>query len=227
LHLTLTRPVAHWLAPGALIAALVLSFFTWDAVAPNGSRIYTQNGWQAAGGGFTTDVNGESVMQAETDLNANRGVSGWLIFYLIVLIPAVVIAVADRVLANRNDVIPDILSHVWPHRRAIVTGLCALLLVLLIGPLTFGFGLESAAAKAAEAAVPAPQPTADKPEPTTTDKAKRDLKRDIYLAHFGLERTIWLKLALLAQIIALLGAGQAIWLDRHPTAPDPRLEIYC
>jgi hypothetical protein len=223
----LTRPVAHWLAPGALIVALVLTFFTWDAVAPNGSRIYTQNGWQAAGSGFTTDTLGERVMQAENDLKANSDASAWLIFYLILLIPAAAIAIADRVLVDRAAVIPDVLRGVWPHRQAIVAGLCALLLLVLIAPLTLRFGLESAAIKTAEAAVPPPQPASGKPDPTTTEKAERDLKRDLVVARFGLERTIWLKLALTAQIIALIGAGLAIWLDKHPSASDPRLEIYC
>src|SRR5437660_1535662 len=50
LHLALHRDAAHWLAPAALVLVFILTFFTWVAVAPNGTRIYTQNAWQAAGG---------------------------------------------------------------------------------------------------------------------------------------------------------------------------------
>ena len=48
LRLTLRREVAHWFTPCALILVFLLSFFTWICVAPNGTRIYTQNGWQTA-----------------------------------------------------------------------------------------------------------------------------------------------------------------------------------
>ena len=47
------------------------------------------------------------------------------------------------------------------------------------------------------------------------------------MAGYGLARTAWLDLTAAAQIIALIGAGLAIWLDRHPNVPDPRVEIYC
>jgi hypothetical protein len=208
--------------------AFILTFFTWVAVAPNGSRVFTQNAWQAAGGGFSNpDVVGERVMQAETELKKHIGVSWWLLFYLILLIPAIVIAVADRAFAHRPETLPDILRPVWPHRQLVVAALCALLLLFLDLPLLGRFGLESAAVAAADAAVPQPQPTTAKPEPTTADKAERDLRRDIEIARYGLVRTAWLKLAVLVQLIALAGVGLAWWLDRHPTAPDPRLEIYC
>jgi hypothetical protein len=227
LHLTLRREVAHWLAPGALIVALILSFFTWDAVAPNGNRIYTQIGWQAGfGGGFTTDLVGERVMKAETELNAHRGSNIWLIFYLLLLLVAVAVAVADRVL-SRQATVPDIISTVWPHREMILAGLCVALVIFLIAPLLGKFGLESSAAAAAEAAAPLPQPAAGQPEPTTAERAERDLRRDIDLAKYGLERSWWLRLTVLVQLIALVGVGTAWWLDRHPLAPDPRLEIYC
>jgi hypothetical protein len=227
MHLTLRRDVVHWIAPGALVVALVLTFFTWDAVAPNGNRIYTQNGWQAAfGGGFTTDLVGERVLKAETDLNAHRGSNIWLIFYMLLLIVAVVAAVADRVL-SRQTTVPDIIRTVWPHRQLIIAGLCVVLLIFLIAALLGRIGLEASVAAVAEGKKPAAQPAAGQPEPTTAEKADHDLDRDIYVAQFGLERSWWLRLAVLAQIIALIGVGTAWWMDRHPLAQDLRLEIYC
>ncbi len=221
-HLTIRREFAHWLAPSAVILALLLTFFTWIAVAPNGTRIYTQNCWQAAGGGFTTDLVGDRVMKAEAELKEHCRASVWLIFYLILLIPTVVIAIAGRVWTRNPATVPDVLRPVWPHRQMVVTGLCAVLLLLLVVPVTASFGLESAAAAAAT-----PAAITAGPEPTTAEKAERDLHRDIKLAGYGLECTIWLKLAVLAQVIAVVGIGMAWWLDRHPNAPDPRLEIYC
>jgi hypothetical protein len=227
LRLTLRREVAQWLAPGALILAFILTCFTWAAVAPNGTRVYTQNAWQAAGGWLTPDSAGDSVMKAETELKAHLDMSVWLLFYLILLIPTAAVAIADRVLSDNPAAVPDIFRAVWPHRRAAVAGLCAVLVLLLILPLTLGFGLQTAALAAAEAAVPAALSAAGKPEPTTAEKTERDLHRDLQVARFGLQRTVWLKLALAAQLVALIGAGMAVWLDRHPAAPDPRLEVYC
>ena len=44
---TLRKDVVRWVAPIALFVCFVLSFFTWVAAAPNGTRILTQGGWQA------------------------------------------------------------------------------------------------------------------------------------------------------------------------------------
>jgi hypothetical protein len=227
LRLALRREAAHWLAPGALLAALLLSFFTWAAVAPNGTRVYTQNAWQAASGSFSADPLGERVMQAEDDLKTHSGWSVGLLFFLILLIPTTAIAVADRVLARNPAAIPDVFRPIWPHRQMIIAGLCAALLLLLLLPLVFGFGLESAVQSSAEAAVAQPQPAVGKTEVSTTDKKERDLRRDVKVAGYGLTRTLWLDLAVLAMVLALVGAGLAIWLDRHPKAPDPRMEVYC
>jgi hypothetical protein len=226
-HITLRREVAHWLTPGALVVAFVLTCFTWVAVAPNGNRIYTQNAWHASWGTFATDSAGENVMKVETELNTNIRVSLWILFYWLLLIPTAIVAIADRVLSRNPAAVPDAFRMVWPHRQMIVAASCAALLLFLLLPMTFRFGLESAAMAAAETAVPIIQAAPGQPEPTTTAKTERDLRRDMKVASFGLTRTIWFDLAVLTQIIALAGIGTSWWLDRHPNAPDPRLEIYC
>jgi hypothetical protein len=226
LRLTLRRHIAHWLAPVGLVVALVLSFFTWVAVAPNGNRIYTQNAWQAAGGGFSTDLAGEAVMDAEKDLKPHTHWNPWLMFFLILIIPTAALAIADRVLTRQGVMIPDLFLHVWPHRQIVVAGLCVALLLLLVAPIFFGFGLERAVAAKAEEMYPSSQPAGAK-EPTTKEKLEQDVKRDLTIARFGLHRTGWLCLAVTAQVVALFGAGLARWLDKHPNLPDPRVEVYC
>jgi hypothetical protein len=228
LHLTLRRTTVRWLAPGALVLVFLLAFFPWLTVAPNGNRVCTQTGWQAAfGGGFSTDPLGDRVLGAEAALNPHRGVNVWLLFFFILLILTAALAIADRVLTGRQVTIPDIIRPVWPQRQLIVAGLCAAMFLLLLLPIFFGFGLESAVAAAAEAAVPPVQATVAKPEPTTTDLKERDLRRDVEVAKYGLDRTFWLGLAVAVQAVALIGAGMTRWLDLHPNAPDPRVEVYC
>jgi hypothetical protein len=226
--MTLRRNVVQWIAPLALVVAFLLTFGTWIAAAPNGTRIYTQSGWQAAfTGGFDADPVGDRVMQAENDLKKNSGANVSLVLYLILLIPAAVIAVADRLLTDRWATIPDLFRTVWPRRHLVIAVLCAVLLLLLVMPLYFRVGLETAATATAEAAVTQTQSSAGKPEPTTTEKTERDIQRDIAVARFGLTRTTWLRLAVFVQFIALIGIGTTWWLDRHPSAPDPRVEVYC
>jgi hypothetical protein len=225
MRLTLRRHAAHWLTPGALVVALVLTFFTWVAVAPNGNRIYTQNAWQAAGGGFSADLAGEAVMAKETELRDNSHWSAWLLFYVILLIPTTALAIADRVITQQGMMVPDLFLSVWPHRQLAIIVQCSVLLALLVAPLFLGFGLEAAVSAVADKTES--QAVAGKPAPTTKEKAELAVQRDLVIARFGLRRTCWLELAVTAQVIALFGVGLARWLDNHPTLPDPRVEIYC
>jgi len=161
------------------------------AVAPNGTRIYTQNTWQAAfGGTFTTPTSvGETLScKPRAELNAHRSSNVWLIFYLILLIPTAALAIADRGFARNSTSVPDIFQSVWPHRQTVVAGLCAALLFVLFLPLMTGFGLGSAAIAAATPQASAAPAT---PEPTTAEKAERDLRREheVGMPTAGLRRT--------------------------------------
>ena len=62
---------------------------------------------------------------------------------------------------------------------------------------------------------------------STKDKTELSLMRDTRIAALGLTRTFWFCLAFLLHLLAIVGAGSAIWLDRHPDAPDVRFEVYC
>ena len=64
-----------------------------------------------------------TVMAAEADLRANSHWNPWLVLYLILLMPAVILAIADRVLVRNPAMIPDVIRPVWPHRQVIVAGL--------------------------------------------------------------------------------------------------------
>ena len=187
-HLTLRRDAAHWLAPVALMLAFVLTFFTWVAVAPNGTRIYTQNAWQAAGGGFTTDLARRAVMEAETDLNANSHGSAWLMFYLLLLIPTAVLAVADRVLARNPAMVPGLIrpsGRTGSRRRRAVCGAVDPAGRAADDGVRPGIGGDGGG-RGGGAGSAASRRQAG---PTTTEKAERDLRRDVTVARYGLRRT--------------------------------------
>lgn len=229
LRIALPRELVYWTAPIALLIAFILTFFTWVAIAPNGTRVYTQNAWQAIGGSFTADATGEGVMNFETDLKAQEYWNLWLLFYIILLIPTTLLAFADRVLSHKPNSVPDILSGVWPHRHLALIALCVILLLLLVVPLTSGFGLQKMGVAAVDKQMEKLKEAKNKSKDdlSTKDKAEMSLMRDSRIAALGLTHTGWFCLAFLLQLLAIIGAGSAIWLDRHPDAPDIRFEAYC
>jgi hypothetical protein len=115
---------------------------------------------------------------------------------------------------------------VWTYRQTIQAWLSAVLFLLLVGAATFGFGLESAAAAAAEEKVPMPT-AAEGTQPLSREIQLRDVKRDVVLASYALDRTIWMTLAVVMHVVALTGTALAQWLDRNPGRPVPRVECYC
>jgi hypothetical protein len=224
---TLHKNGVRWIAPAALLLAFVLSFFTWMACAPNGARIYTQYGWQAMTGSFSVDVIGDEVLGKENALNAAKTMSRLLLLYTILLVVTTVLAVGGLVITLLDLAVPDVFKSVWPHRHVLIAGLCALLLISLVAPMVSGFGLESAAAAAAEKEVPPLGPKADGSAPGTKELQIRDLKRDVAVNSFAVHRTYWLCATFWLQVAALIGAGMMVWLDHRGDRPEPHVEWYC
>lgn len=225
--MTLHRDWVRWLAPLALIAAFVLSFFPWVGSYPNGSPVYTQSAWQAMRGGFkTADAAGADVMKKNEALTKNGGINGLLLLYCFLLIPAAMLSVGVIATSLIDFTMPDVFKRIWNHRDLAMAVLGVVLPLLLITPLFLGFGLETAAATAAEAAVPAVAAPSEGATPNPLDSQKRDLRRDVEFASYALERTWWLRLALLAQGVALFGTAAMLWLNRRGDKPEPRIEFY-
>lgn len=225
--LTLSRRWVRWLAPVALIVAFVLSFFPWVGAYPNGSPVYTQSAWQAMRGKVgLADSAGEEVMKKHETLAKNGSVNGLLLLYCFLLIPAALLAVGVIATSLVDFTMPDALKRVWSHRNLALGTLGVTLPLLLLVPLLFGFGLETAAAAAAESVVPAVAAPAEGAAPNPADLHKRDLRRDVEIAGYALERTWWLCLSLLAQGVVLFGTAATAWLNRRGDKPEPRVEFY-
>jgi hypothetical protein len=218
----------RWIAPIALFLAFLLTFATWMAAAPNGTKVYTQSGWQAMAGSLdVANFVGDTVLGKEPALKSAGTMSGWLLVYLIFLVITALLAIGGLVIALMDLAVPDVFKTVWPHRNVLIAGLCALLLIALVAPMISGFGLESAAAAAAEKEVPPLGPKADNSAPGTKELQERELKRDVAVNSFAIHRTYWLCATLLLQITALVGAGMMLWLDHRGDQPEPRVEWYC
>jgi hypothetical protein len=225
--LTLSRRWVRWLAPVALIAAFVLSFFPWVGSYPNGSPVYTQSAWKAMRGAVgVADPAGEYVMKKHEALEKNSNVNGCLVLYCLLLIPAALLSAGVIATSLVDFTMPDAVQRVWGQRDLALAALGLILPALLAVPLLFGFGLEKAAALAAEAAVPPVAAPAEGAKPDALESQKRDLRRDVEFASYAVDRTWWLRLALLAQGVALFGTAATVWLNRRGDRPEPRVEFY-
>ena len=117
--------------PIALFLAFLFTFATWLAAAPNGTKVYTQSGWQAMTGSFTVaDFVGDTVLGKEQALRSAGTMSGWLLLYLILLMVTTILTVGELIIALLDLAVPDVFKSVWPHRNLLVAGCCALLLIV-------------------------------------------------------------------------------------------------
>src|SRR5262245_42985773 len=93
--LALDPKILRWVPPGALTLAFFLTFLPWVGMYPAGYSAYTQNAWQCAFAGLSWDPVAESWMKASADLKDRLHWNTWLIPYLLLLFPALIIAWAD------------------------------------------------------------------------------------------------------------------------------------
>lgn len=222
----LRRDVVQWLAPAGLTLAFLLTFFPWVASAPSGYTIFTQSPWGAAFGSFSEHIVGSEFVEKRTAL-LNK-YSGWnllLFLYLLALFVTTALALGDR-FVPKTVVIPDVVRPVWDKRRLVVNALCLALFLFLLIFGVVGFGLDRAAVKATEETV-APVVVPDGGTPTAKQLQTRELNLALELNSYGLRRTWWFRLAVLATLTAAIGVGLMYWLDRRGTKPEPWADFYC
>jgi hypothetical protein len=218
---TLRLSAVRWFAPIGLGLVLLLTFFPWVGAYPGGTGVYTQNAWQAMTGGFSTDPTGDAALgHREADLDKNAGFGGWMLLFILALVPALVLAVAELVLPHVRAPLPPAVRRVRDNRLSLLVLFTVLALVFLLLPMGFGFSLEKAAAEAVKAAQPAPAEGA-----TTAQRQEAEVKRGSQLASYALRRTAWLDLAFLALVVATAGAGLELWLTRRGDRPEPYVEV--
>jgi hypothetical protein len=221
--LTLSPAVVGWLPVACLTFALVLTFFPWAGTYPGGVRVYSQNPWEALLGGVTTSPLPEELLNDEAELKKQTRTSWWLWLYFPALLVGVAIGWVDRVFEQPDPAtVPAPLAWavgVWPHRLPLIAGLAALTLLVLLFQSWRGFGLENAVRAVAAAKVP------DADADSTAKRNTVTVRRGQELNKFGLQGTTAFDLAVLAHVLAVLGAAGRVWLDRRGTKPPPRLVV--
>jgi hypothetical protein len=229
--LGLNTQVIPWLAPGALILVVLLQlFFAWVGMYPGGYAAYTQ-GSSAALGWFSRASNPiwEKVPAAYPSVpavvlgdKASVSMSVPLLFYVLLLLPVTILAIAAAVFPQLTLKLPPIVGQIAPWRWALVAAAALFLLLLLLLPVLFGFSLEEKITAEAKAAVAKDQ----KDKPTTDeDKVKLAMAEDSAVKAQVLQRTTALHLVVLLQLVAVIGAALQFWLDRRGAQPVPRVEF--
>jgi hypothetical protein len=226
--ITLYLPVVRVITAVALLLALVLTFFPWSGSYPAGNGVYTQSAWQAMFGIFSTDQVGNKVYQLEDRLKETVRANLLLLPFLLLLLVVCVLVALEFAIPHFNRPLPPRIQRFRPEsyelRHGIQVGLIALATVLLLGQVWFGyFGVERALAADVEAN---PELVQLRTNAKTPDEIRQvEIKQAEMLGRFVLERRIWLRLAIFAQLVALLGLAAEFWLVRRGQRPEPRLEL--
>jgi DNA-directed RNA polymerase subunit RPC12/RpoP len=231
---TLNPAWLAWVPLGCLLAAFVLSFFTWAKLAPGGYTVLTQNGWEAAFGGHDGAIpSGDDVREPNVkewkDLEASfetRLKTDLLVMpYILLLLPVVALAVIERVVNPATTTLPGPLMwipQVWPYLLYILGGL-TLLLLLLVGFASLrGFGIERATREVAEVRYKEKLDAG----PTGSELRKVNILVGQETAKFGPRQSAWLNLLLVFHVLAVLALAARLWLNaRGPTRSLPRVGV--
>lgn len=220
----------QYVAPVALFLIFVLTFFPWVGVYPGSVADAWQNAWQATVGGYSFDPDVvvaappfPKYTEKDAEKSTEPGYNVLLIFYLLLLIPTLLIAAGCLALRFMPPAkLPPAAHPVLPWRWGIVAGLNLILLLFLALQLVLGFSLVNNVLAATDSKINA---RAEKREAgvTTTTQARQD-SIDRGLIRQELRRTIWLDLVVFLHLVALAGAGLMFWINRRASRPAPRID---
>jgi hypothetical protein len=212
-----------WIAPGAFVLIFFLTFFNWVGLYPGGYAVYTQNGWQAAFGGYSSDDEWEANVREKEPGKDGPGF-GWLtFFYLLIFFPTLFLAIAS-VLIHLKFLplrLPPPLQQYWQLRPLAVAGIALFAFFFLGLQVLFGFKLDSEVQEEAEAAVK------QKADSAKTEKERHivDLREAAFVSALNPRRTFVFRLVVILHLLAIAGLGLEYWLDRRGHRPAPRLDV--
>jgi len=230
--------VLQYVAPVALFLVFVLMFFPWVGVYPGGVADAWQYGWQAPFGGYSLDsdvAEDSPPFPKYTEKGAEKttapGYNVLLIFYLLVFIPTLLIALGCLALAFLPPhKLPPVAHPLLPWRWGIVAGLNLILLLFLVLQLVLGFSLVNNVLAGTDSEIAA---RSEKRDAARAEKGEagiaptKQVRQDAImrgLTRQSLQRTIWLDLVVFLHLVALAGAGLMFWINRRGSRPAPRVD---
>ncbi len=226
--LVLTPQGLAWIPVACFTLIFLLTFFNWVGTYPGGVRIYSQSPWQALVGDFSVNSLPEPVLRDEADIRDRIHFNFWMWPYILLLLVTLVLAWAERLI--RDPAAPGMppalakLRDVWSSRFTVLTGLAALLLLLLFIQSWRGFGLESAIRRKVDDQF-APQER-EAEAGSTAAKQVVAIEKGREFNRYGLQSTTARQLAVAAHLVALAALAGRWWLDRRGPKPPPRFATY-
>jgi hypothetical protein len=222
----LSTRVLPWVVVGALGLVFLLQLFPWVGYYlgygwRNNYGVLTQGAWGAAFGSYGEDLVWEKMSGFEP-AKQPPGFNLLMLLYLFLFLFTLALAIAAVVVPRLAVKLPPQVDQVWPYRWAIV-GALALLGFLALGLLLLlGFTLEHRTISAAQDHYKDERAAAK----TSEDHQIVDLKIAQWVNALGLQRTNYLRLAVLLQLVAAIAAGLTFWVEyRGSREPVPQLAL--
>jgi hypothetical protein len=225
--------VLHWVAPACLFLVFVLSLFSWVGYFYGSTGLLTQNPWRGAFGlayepnkGKWTTISGLTTETKDPPpgaVYAPPGMNLLLLLWLPLFLLALAVSVACVALPLAKFKLPPAVEAQQQYRWGLAGVLALLSFLVLLPFLLLGFSMESSAWKAAEAKVAAMKK--ENPSSIHDDEEANLIQWREYQA-LGVQRTLPFRLVLILELVAVIGAALAFWLDyRGSREPVPQLAM--
>jgi hypothetical protein len=213
--------VLPWIVAVSCFLIFLLQFFSWLGIYPGGIGLMTQNAWQAAFASYSvdTDLEKESPLGEKGKEKLEPGASVLMIFYLLLFIPVLILAIGGLVLGLLPAKLPPALEKLKPLRWGIVAGALLLLFFFLLLQLWIGFSMENRMETEADRAYV--EMTKTKEDTKTRKMATVARGAILDLVH----RTFWLRSAVYLHVLAMICAGLAFWVDQRRAQTLPHIDV--
>jgi Na+-transporting methylmalonyl-CoA/oxaloacetate decarboxylase gamma subunit len=220
--LALDPKVLRWVPPVGLTLVFFLTFLPWVGMYPAGYSAYTQNAWQCAFAGFSYDPVAELEFKAEKFLNERLHSNWWLIPSLLLLLPAtLVVAWAGPIVELGKIDLPPAVKQFWQFRPAVLGALVVIMLLFLLAQWASGFGLRRAVREKAEETHAKEKAEAKTPQ----DEQRWEIKVASDIGAHNLKTTLWLRLAVLMLLLAVLAVVAEAGIQLRGQKPPPRIGV--
>jgi hypothetical protein len=211
--------VIRWIPAGALFLAFLLTFFSWNGLYPAGYPAYTQNAWQGVLASISRDAVADDELKLGAELDDRVRTSWWLLPYLLFLLPTLALALAGPIIDVTKLKIPPAVEHLWRFLPVVLGVLTIGVLIFLLAQWATSLGLQRAINDKIEA------DWADrKAQANTPDKMQRwEMNVAAQKGAFHVRTTPWLRLAVLAHLLAAIAIAAEAGLMLRGNKPAPRV----
>lgn len=230
----LSPRVMAWVPAIGLTLAFLFTFFPWVTSNFGEHAVYSQGPWRMVTGYPDRDFKLEEAAKKEfPEFGAwlKNVPSNWelMLPFLLLLLAAVLLAWADHLMTvppPLNRLPPPVrwVTTIWPHRAAVLFGLGALAVILVLSQASRGFGIETAVRQAVrntQGLAEARKKAGD----DQTEHARLDVVEQQEMDKYRLRRTTWFYLGVGFHIVAVVGMAARAGLARRGNKPPPRIVV--